>query len=291
MSSLLASSYSCQIICIDNGSSDQTVSLIKNNFRSVHLLETKENLGFGQANNIGLKLAVQQKADYVFLLNQDAWVEPDTVAELIKAHAENPSYGILSPVHLNGQGDKMDLYFSKYLKESDINSKTISENFLQEKSSILINTNFVNAAAWLISADCLKKTGGFDPIFFHYGEDRNYMQRAKYFRFKAGIYLGTKIYHDREQRLLAKDKNTGYVIKAAWVHFLAHACDINQPYYLFFSIKRCTRHSLLLFKDFFLLNKNGIKYNYILAKKILLSFGKIKKSRKAASSGMQAPFL
>lgn len=291
LSSLVADYCQSKIICIDNGSADLTVSIIKKHFPSVHLLEATKNLGFGQANNIGLRLAINNKADYVFLLNQDAWVEPDTIAELIKVQVRNPEYGIISPVHLNGAGDKMDSHFYKYLLESDVEPGCISKNFHQGKESLVINTAFVNAAAWLISMTCLKKTGGFDPIFFHYGEDRHYLQRTKYWGFKAGIYSGAKIYHDREVRISKANVNTESKIKSEWVHFLDRACNINYSGYLKFSIKRLARHQLLLFKNLVLFNWSEVTYNAAMAKRILFSLRKIGQSRIIAASQKSIPHL
>ena len=73
--SLRNSDMPVETIVIDNASTDETVSYIKEHFHEVCLIESKENLGFAKANNIGIKRALDNGADYVFLLNQDAWVE------------------------------------------------------------------------------------------------------------------------------------------------------------------------------------------------------------------------
>ncbi len=49
--------------------------------------------------------------------------------------------------------------------------------------------NFISAAAWLLPINTLKMIGGFDPIFFHYGEDENYCQRIKYHNYLRSIPL------------------------------------------------------------------------------------------------------
>ena len=60
---------------------------------------------------------------------------------------------------------------------------------------------FVNAAAWLISRNCIETVGGFNPLFFLYGEDNDYLTRVKYHKFKVGVYPDANIYHDREDRM------------------------------------------------------------------------------------------
>ena len=50
-------------------------------------------------------MGLEAGAEFFFLLNQDAWIDKDTMGELRKAADENTSFGILSPVHLNGTGN------------------------------------------------------------------------------------------------------------------------------------------------------------------------------------------
>lgn len=194
---LFKSTISLDVIVIDNGSFDGSVSYIKSNYPKVDLILSQENLGFGKANNIGIKRALEKDADFVFLLNQDAWVESNTIELLLKNHDSN--FGVTSPMHLNGSGSALDFNFSKYLS-IDGCLGFLSDLFLKKLKSELYEVNFVNAAAWLISRKCLDTVGGFNPAFFLYGEDDNYIHRLKYHGFKIGVLPKALIYHDREQR-------------------------------------------------------------------------------------------
>ena len=83
-----------EVIVVDNNSSDNTLNHIKQYFPSVKILPQSENLGFGKANNIGISYALNNGAEAVFLLNQDAHVEKECIDKLVKAHIENPEFGI-----------------------------------------------------------------------------------------------------------------------------------------------------------------------------------------------------
>jgi GT2 family glycosyltransferase len=291
LQSLLHSLHKTEIIVIDNGSVDGTVSHIKKNYLLVKLIQTEKNLGFGQGNNIGLKIALQQKADYVFLLNQDAWVENDTIPKLLTAHSSNPSYGILSPIHLNGAGNDFDDHFYIYLKKSAI-TKPLIENIRNKMpGNDIINSPFVNAAAWFISLSCLQKTGGFDPIFFHYGEDDNYAQRVIYNGYKIGILPCSYINHDKERPALNKPVSMQKKIWQDWVQFLTHACNINNKNYKVMMLKRSCRHLLQMAGAILAFNTEKITYNFTMAKNILSYFGKVKQSRAVAVTNTLIPHL
>ena len=199
LDSVFKSTISLNIIIVDNFSIDQSISFIKNNYSKVEIIESKINIGFGNANNIGIKKAYEAGADYVFLLNQDAWIKANTIEELIKVAEKNKEYGVISPIHLNGEGNALDYGFSNYIAPSKCKG-FYSDVFLENNNKKLYEIAFVNAAAWLISRLCLEKVGGFNPSFFHYGEDNNYCQRVLFHQLKIGIYKDAFIYHDRAQR-------------------------------------------------------------------------------------------
>lgn len=205
LGSLQQSSVPLDITVVDNQSTDNTVTIIKERFAEVQLLESQRNLGFGRANNLGLKKALENDYDYAFLLNQDAWVERDTVETLIKIHQKNSEYGIITPVHLTREKTRLDSKFSSYLYQAN-NPALMSDLLLahQDVQSVY-RVGFVNAAAWFISKACLQTVGGFDPLFPHYGEDQDYVQRATYYQFAIGFTPHTHIVHDREGYVKSND--------------------------------------------------------------------------------------
>ena len=110
--SLRDSETTVETVVIDNASCDDTIEYIKTHFPSIHLIESKENLGFAKANNIGIRYAIDNNADYVFLLNQDAWIEKDTLTVLLRTFEENEHVGIAAPLQLNGSYTGFDHMFS-----------------------------------------------------------------------------------------------------------------------------------------------------------------------------------
>lgn len=226
---LQKSTLQTEILVIDNASVDNTVAIIKKEFPAVTLIESTANLGFGLANNIGLEKAIAQQADAVFLLNQDAYVAPETLAISLAAQNNDPVYGIICPVQLNGKGDAIDHLFKRYIGRGR-SSQFVEDVFLQ-KASVppVINVRFANAAAWLISAKCLHTVGLFHPIFKHYGEDNQYSSRAQYHGFKIGVCTKATVRHDREARNEQKENTLLRQINIIPLYILL---DIRKPFWL-----------------------------------------------------------
>ncbi len=230
--SLRDSTTPIQTLVIDNKSTDNTVEYIKENFPEIILIESATNLGFGKANNIGFKYAIEQNADFVFLLNQDASVKNNTIDLLIKKMTASPEYGILSPIHLAEEEDKLDNYFRRYIEQRAC-PDLVSDMLVKGKPDDQIYPiQFVNAALWLVSINCIKTIGGFNSIFPHYGEDDNYLHRLEFHGFKAGVYPLAFGVHYRlqreEKRPTFKQKKHRDIISN-----LIILTDIRQP------LKRC----------------------------------------------------
>lgn len=206
-SSLRDTSVGCDVFTIDNGSTDGTPEYIKAHFPEVILHEAKQNLGFGRANNLGLQKALDEGYDYVYLLNQDAWVETDTFAKLIETSLRHPEYGVLSPLQMQADLQHMDDRFVTYvIGENQKKRPYLIEDFYFNRFEDVYETSFVMAAHWFITSHCLQMVGGFSPTFFHYGEDNNYLQRVRYWKLKVGIVPAARAVHDRENNNWSSEK-------------------------------------------------------------------------------------
>ena len=205
LDSVVKSNTAMDLFIVDNGSTDGTQEFITSNYKSIKFYQSPENLGFGKANNLGIKYAADNNYNYVYLLNQDAWLMPDTVDELLKAHAENPAYGILSPFQAEANMKNLDSNFLRFTCSYESNPHIISSLFFNNRDRVY-EVESVMAAHWMVSKECFCKVGGFSSTFKHYGEDDNYIHRAKYHNFKIGIVPSAVAIHDREHREYTKAK-------------------------------------------------------------------------------------
>lgn len=229
--SVIASNYPVKIIVVDNSSSDGTCDIIRKNFPDVVLIQNESNAGFGAANNMGVSVALKAGADYIFLLNQDTTVSQNTIVNLIDAFVPTGAeYGILSPFHLNADGRDYDKGFLSYMLK-DYSKETVdlfrSKNLLE-----ILPVRFVNAAAWMVPVTVLERIGGFAPLFFHYGEDRDFVNRLHYNALKIGIVSQSFICHFRDDRnMQVSEWSFERKMKYYFVGWLSRASDVNKTFY------------------------------------------------------------
>jgi len=197
-----------KVYVVDNGSVDGTPGYIRTHFPDVHLTIPGSNLGFGKANNLGIAEAINHGADSVFLLNQDAWVGDGTIAKLVAVLKRHPEFGVVSPLHLNGAGDAPDQQFEQYCSASGLDFAAMQD--VLDSEVRILPIDFVNAAGWLVSGNCLRRVGGFHPAFFMYGEDTEYVDRLRLLGFQLGICPQATLFHDRARRA-ERDKNESEV--------------------------------------------------------------------------------
>lgn len=266
LGSLRKSDFPTDVVVIDNDSKDRTVALLEKNYPEVRLIKTGENLGFGRANNIGIKIALNEGYDFVFLLNQDAWISADTIRILIDTALKHPEYGILSPVHLDGTEEHLDEGFASYT-----GVKTKNGCISNDKG--IIPVSFINAAFWMLPRKTLETVGGFSPLFYHYGEDIDYVNRVKYHKMKIGYSPKATGCHDRAQR--SKPTRKAFM-HAEYVYHLSEYANINFSLWKAFSygILACGKKALT--KDF-------VFYTKILWK-LITKTGEVLKARKQYSN-------
>lgn len=205
--SLRQSTLPLDCIVVDNGSTDGTKNFIKVNYPEIDFIESAENLGFGKANNIGIGKAYKKGADFFYLMNQDAWLYRDsihTLIEVYKNHIKQEEIGIISPMQIDGSEKFLDIFLDKYIAINFEKTRLISDIYFQTLKPYY-EINFVNAAHWLIPRKTVETVGGFNPYFFHYGEDNEYVNRVHFHQKKVLLVPASKAVHDGKQFLAKVD--------------------------------------------------------------------------------------
>ncbi len=222
LSCLRLLTYPVKTLVIDNCSTDGTREFIPSHFPEVIWLPQEKNVGFGKGNNIGMKYALEHSADYVLLLNQDAYLQPTSIEEMLKV---SDGYNLVSPIHLCGDGSRFDFMFRESIKKANI--QIIDDLIIKGACNAQYDDiGEVCAACWFLPISILKEVGGFNPLFFQYGEDNNYYTRLVYHGRKTILSTKAFVWHDR------KIHGNAQLFQKKYIHLrtLVTACDINLSF-------------------------------------------------------------
>lgn len=278
--SLVNSKIKLTLIVVDNCSYDGTVDFIVNNYPYIKLIKLNDNLGFAVANNIAFEYVIKKEPDYIFLLNQDAWIESNTIFELISGFTNHSNFGILCPIQLNGDNTGLDFNFSMQLNRD--NCPFFVSDLYYNHLKKVYEINFSNAASWLIDVNCYLRVGKFDPIFRLYGEDDNYIQRVHFHSLKIGLVPSAIVYHDREYRVGKKSPSSlFYEEKVDVLNILLNinTSFVRSFFFAFYYIIKSISRKL------FELNICGIYYDIKITLFVLMNFMLLLNRRKKYVSG------
>lgn len=151
------------------------------------LIQTGANLGFAGGNNVGIRYALNQRADYIWLLNNDTLIEPHTLKVLTDSMNEAPNTGLLgSVIYHASQPDHMQTYGGGRLTPL-----LGTDRFILSQGRV----DYVSGTSLFIRRAVIEQIGLLDENFFFYWEDVDYSTRAR----QAGWNLGTAdqatVYH------------------------------------------------------------------------------------------------
>ena len=180
------------IIVVDNGSVDHSVSKLKQQFPQINLIQSETNLGFAVGCNLGIREAIKQGAEFLWLLNNDTVVDPQALYEMIKV-ARDPAVGITgSKIFYFERPDKvwaMGAVFN--VNTGDARHIQVEHDSPRHSSEKL----YIPGCSMLISRSCLEATGYLDESYFHLGEDVDYCLRADQKGFKLEVARNSRVWH------------------------------------------------------------------------------------------------
>lgn len=213
---LQISNYKLQIVVVDNASTDGSVKVIQkskikdqNENLKLKIIQNKENLGFAGGNNVGIKYALKNGADFVLVLNNDTLVDKNLLVYLIKAAEKYKNAGIFSPKIYFAPGFE---FHKKRYSEKD-SGKVIwyaggiidGDNVLGSNRGVdevddsqydnIQETDFATGACMFIKREVLEKAGLFDEKYFMYLEDADLSQRIKRHGWRVLFVPDAKLWH------------------------------------------------------------------------------------------------
>lgn len=193
-----------KIIIIDNSDSPEQSIQLKKNYPNHEVIRT-ENNGFGAANNIGIRKSLEDKKDFILLLNNDAVIDASFFNEILWYKHETET-GIFTP-KMNFYNER-DLIWSAGGKISIIKADAVNYNYREPDAAIDTDefVDFSSGCCMLIRSEVFEKTGLFDENFFLYVEDTEFCKRVTDAGYKIKFVNKALVYHKAGSSVKAKDK-------------------------------------------------------------------------------------
>lgn len=191
LQSLCATEYAnFKTVLVDNASTDDSVELVRQHFPEIELIANSANLGFSEGNNVAIRKALTESADYVVLLNPDTKVTPRWLSELITVGEQEKEVGILGAVQLTYDGEEFNTWTTTALSEHLVELQS-------ETARDWIPVEWVEGACFAIKREVIEHIGLLDPIYFAFYEEIDFCRRAAHQGYKTAIVPRSRIHHFR----------------------------------------------------------------------------------------------
>lgn len=228
-----------EVIVVDNGSTDDSSERLQNEFPCIKALRSEENVGFAEGNNLGIRQALEDGADYVLLLNNDTVVDPDFLTHLIKMGEANPRIGVLGPkifyfsdpARIWYAGGKVG-YLTARCQHLGLGKLDGDGKFMQPAE-----TFFVTGCALTVKAGVIREVGLLDPGLFVYWEDADFCSRVREAGYQCMFVPEARIWHKIARTTGSRSAFSLYLStrnQLTWVarHFPLHSKIAAFPYAL-----------------------------------------------------------
>lgn len=174
-----------RLLAVDNASSDRSAAVLRRLFDCEVLIQNRENVGFGRANN---QLLQHVHSDYALLLNTDAFVSPETIAMSVKYMDAHPRCGILGVRLTDDDGSlqpsrrAFPTPVTTFLRRTGLGSLLSvrgARHDIEEDHAGEAECDWVPGCYYLVRRAVLDDVGLFDPRFFLYYEEVDHCRRAR----------------------------------------------------------------------------------------------------------------
>jgi hypothetical protein len=198
------------ITVVENGSGDNSADLLRQAYPELNLLISQQNLGYTGGNNLGIRSSLASECEFVFLLNDDAIVEAQTLAELVAAASQHPQAGFLGPKILAIEEPELLLsaggtWDSRYLPANRGMGETDAGQYNQPKT-----VDFLSGCALLVRREVIEQVGLLDEDYFAYNEEVDWCYRGLLAGFQAVYVPTSRVWHPDTRRRDQDSPNVTY---------------------------------------------------------------------------------
>jgi len=224
-----------KLIIVDNPGQDDSLDYIKKqilprskkSLPEVELIANQENAGFAIGNNQGIKSALDQGYDYVYLLNNDAKLDPEAIERVVEVAEADPKIGSVqslmllwqNPEVINSTGGMVHFLGFGFVRD---NGKSLPLSKGEARRGFWVNQEiaYASGAAALYRADLLRRIGLFDEFLWLYHEDLELGWRIRLAGYKNVLAEKSIAYHHYE--FSRSIKKWFWMERNRWIVLLTH---------------------------------------------------------------------
>lgn len=167
-----------KVIVLDNHSTDGSNEAIRDNFPLVQVEELEENLGYAGNNNVGIQLAMEQGADWVFVLNEDTILDEECLTHLVAVGESDDRIGIVGPmVYHHDKPEVIQSAGGKFGPRWEIFHLAVDE---QDKGQYKDphQVDWITGCGLMIRREVIQQVGMIDERYFYFWEETEWCLRA-----------------------------------------------------------------------------------------------------------------
>ncbi len=240
LESLAESDYeNKKIILLDGGLSIDAIDAIRRDYPYLQVIPLADNLGYAGNNNIGIKAALEQGAEWVLVLNDDTVLDGKCLSILMQAGEQDSGTGIVGPMVYHF-AEKNVIQSAGGLLGKYWYSSHIGQNELdQGQFSSVRRVDWVSGCSILVRREVIEQVGILDPNYFLYWEEAEFCLRAQEAGWKVIHVPQAKLWHKGVQRdYQPKPYVTYYVTRNHLFTLSKHHAPVIAWVYTLFQIFR-----------------------------------------------------
>ena len=185
-----------RLVVVDNASTDGSIEIVRRGFPEVEILESSWNRGFAGGNNLGLRAALDEGADYVVLVNMDTRVAPDCIAKLVEVAEKRPEAVLIGATICSEDEQLVEFDGSQF--DPVLTAGGYADTPRDGEADEQVRpAAYACGAGMLLRLDALREIGLFSESFFAYHEDVELALRTRLFGYDVVNVADAFIYHAR----------------------------------------------------------------------------------------------